>query len=199
VTARGKGPPSLRQTELLERAYRYVLTNGLVGMSLRPLAEAIGSSPRVLLFLFGSKDDLVRALLARARADERAVLDAVQGERGTLREAAARTWEWLADPAHRQLLVLWAEAYVQSLVDPDGPWAGFAADTVTDWLSLLGESQAAEHRDTAAGIAERTAALAMLRGALLDLLATGDQGRTAAAVGAGASALVAQPESGSAE
>jgi AcrR family transcriptional regulator len=184
---------------LLERAYRYVLAHGLVGMSLRPLAEAIGSSPRVLLFLFGSKDALVQALLARARADERAVLDAVHAEHGTLREAVARTWEWLADPVHRQLLHLWAEAYVQSLVDPAGPWTGFASDTVTDWLILLGESQATAHRHTAAGIAERTAALALLRGALLDLLATGDQDRTTAAVATGASALAAQPESGRAE
>ena len=47
--------PSPRRDELLERAYRYVLQHGLGGMSLRPLAAAVGSSPRVLLFLFGSK------------------------------------------------------------------------------------------------------------------------------------------------
>jgi AcrR family transcriptional regulator len=37
-------------------------------------AATIGSSPRVLLYLFGSKDGLIRALLARARADELAML-----------------------------------------------------------------------------------------------------------------------------
>ncbi|HEU5268099.1 MAG TPA: hypothetical protein VFU35_15425 [Jatrophihabitans sp.] len=186
MTAPNQAAPSPRQIELLERAYRYVLTHGLVGMSLRPLAEAIGSSPRVLLFLFGSKDGLVRALLARARDDERAVLAAVHGEHGTLQEAVARTWDWLAEPAHRQLLILWAEAYAQSLLDPGGPWAGFASDTVTDWLTLLGQSQSADRRRSADGIAERTAALAMLRGALLDLLATGDRDRTTAAVRAAA-------------
>ena len=61
---------SARREELLERAYGYALEHGLASLSLRPLAEAIGSSPRVLLFLFGSKDGLVRALLERARADE---------------------------------------------------------------------------------------------------------------------------------
>jgi len=39
---------SARESELLERAYAYVLQNGLMRMSLRPLAQAIGSSPRVL-------------------------------------------------------------------------------------------------------------------------------------------------------
>jgi len=49
-------------------------------MSLRPLAAAIGSSPRVLLFLFGSKEGLVRALLARARLDELGLLDEIRAE-----------------------------------------------------------------------------------------------------------------------
>src|SRR5829696_3054436 len=69
--------PSARQRQLFERAYQHVLRHGLADMSLRPLAQAIGSSPRVLLFLFGSKDGLVRALLERARADERTLALAV--------------------------------------------------------------------------------------------------------------------------
>src|ERR687889_139227 len=82
---------SARQQELLEAAYGYVLERGLADLSLRPLATAIGSSPRVLLFLFGSKDGLVRALLARARADELDVLDRVRraGSTGGPRAAAA--------------------------------------------------------------------------------------------------------------
>ncbi|HLR44115.1 MAG TPA: TetR/AcrR family transcriptional regulator, partial [Brevibacterium sp.] len=62
------GNPSARKTELLEAAYEYVLRHGLGEMSLRPLAAAIGSSPRVLLYLFGSKEGLIRMLLARARS-----------------------------------------------------------------------------------------------------------------------------------
>ena len=58
-----KRAPSARRGELLDAAYRYALAHGLVDLSLRPLAAAIGSSPRVLLFLFGSKDGLVRELL----------------------------------------------------------------------------------------------------------------------------------------
>jgi AcrR family transcriptional regulator len=59
-----------------------VLSNGLADMSLRPLAKAIGSSPRVLLFLFGSKEGLIRALLARAREDELGYLGALRDSRG---------------------------------------------------------------------------------------------------------------------
>jgi AcrR family transcriptional regulator len=173
---------SPRRDELLELAYRYVLDRGLTGLSLRPLAAAVGSSPRVLLFLFGSKDELVRALLARARADELALLDRVRSDAGDLGTATAAVWQWLAADEHRPLLRLWAEGYTQSLVEPDGPWAGFARATVEDWLALLASCQSPAVRRTKAGVAERTLALAILRGALLDLLATDDTQRITAAV-----------------
>ncbi len=178
---------SARHRELLDAAYAYVLANGLGDLSLRPLAAAVGSSPRVLLYLFGSKDGLVRALLARARADETALL--ARTPPGDLPAVAVAVWSWLSDPQHRPLLTLWTEAYARSLMEPDGPWSGFAADTVRDWLELFGTAQPADERGTAAGAARRTMVLAVLRGALLDLLATGDRERTTAAVQACVSRL----------
>lgn len=176
-------PPSRRRAELLEAAYRYALEHGLADLSLRPLSAAIGSSPRVLLYLFGSKDGLIRALLARARTDEVALLDGTRdGDAPGLVAAAERVWAWLSDDEHRPLLTLWVEGYARSLVEPDGAWAGFARSTVDDWLAVLAEAQPAPVRETDAGRAERTAVLAVLRGALLDLLATGDLERTTAAV-----------------
>jgi AcrR family transcriptional regulator len=169
-------PPatSPRRHELLELAYEYVLEHGVADLSLRPLAAAIGSSPRVLLFLFGSKADLVQALLARAREDELALLERVRAAGGDLTTVAAEVWRWLTASEHRGLLTLWVEGYARSLIDPDGPWGGFAAATVADWLEVLAQ--------TGAGEAEATLVLAVLRGALLDLLATGDAKRTAGAV-----------------
>src|SRR5689334_20884352 len=105
--------PSARQTELLELTYAYVLTHGLADLSLRPLAASIGSSPRVLLFLFGSKDGLIRALLARAREEELALLRHI-GAACSLDDVVDELWTWLAADGHRPLLTLWAEAYARS-------------------------------------------------------------------------------------
>ncbi|MGW0748720.1 TetR/AcrR family transcriptional regulator [Streptomyces sp. NPDC002587] len=176
--------PSARQVELLEAAYQYVLAHGLADLSLRPLATAIGSSPRVLMFLFDNKDGLVKALLARARTDELAVLDRLEQADQPIGLAAAveQVWSWLAAEAHRPLLRLWAEAYARSLVEPEGAWAGFARATVHDWLDVLATCQPGPERDGEDGATRRTLALAVLRGALLDLLATDDESRTAAAV-----------------
>ncbi|PZS36872.1 MAG: hypothetical protein DLM58_00685, partial [Pseudonocardiales bacterium] len=53
---------------------------------------------------------------------------------------------------------------------------------VADWLAVLAAAQSAARRNTKIGVAERTLALSVLRGALLDLLATDDVERTTAAV-----------------
>lgn len=175
-----RSTPSARKTELLEASYQYALRAGLADLSLRPLATAIGSSPGVLIFLFGSKEGLVRALLARARQDELALLaDVGQGDLATV---ARQVWRWLAVEEHRPLLRLWLQAYALSVADPEGPWAGFAQATVTDWLSVLATAQPLRSRHSKAGAAQRTLVLAILRGALLDLLATDDVERTTAAV-----------------
>jgi AcrR family transcriptional regulator len=175
---------SARKSELLTAAYDYALANGLAEYSLRPLAAAIGTSPRVLLFLFGSKEGLTRALLDRARAAELAALAAVRAGPGSsdLAQTAREVWAWLIDPSHRALLTLWLEGYARSLLAAPGPWARFAQETVTDWLSLLAESQPAGRRRSPAGQTERTLLLAVLRGALLDVLATGDTERAGLAV-----------------
>lgn len=190
-------PPSARQSQLLEAAYQYALEHGLVDLSLRPLATAIGSSPRVLLYLFGSKDALIRALLARARVDELEMLDRLRQFNDEhllgLEATAEHLWSWLSVDAHRPLLTLWVEGYARSLVEPDGPWAGFARSTVADWLALFAASQLPRERDHAAGEAKRTAVLAVLRGGLLDLLATAETARTSTGVRLQLRALRQQP------
>src|SRR5882672_10427876 len=103
--------PSARRQELLEAAYRYVLANGVADLSLRPLAASTGTSPRVLLYLFGSKDGLVREILDRARLEQRDMVRATLAAR----PAADALWEWLSAPNQRDTIRLFVEAYARSL------------------------------------------------------------------------------------
>lgn len=48
----------------LSKMAEYVLAHGLQGASLRPLAQAAGTSDRMLIYHFGSKDALLAQLLA---------------------------------------------------------------------------------------------------------------------------------------
>src|SRR3954447_15047378 len=52
-----------RRDELAEAATDYALEHGLIGLSLRPLAQALGTSDRMLLYHFRDKDDLVATIL----------------------------------------------------------------------------------------------------------------------------------------
>jgi AcrR family transcriptional regulator len=180
---------SPRREALLELAYRYVLANGATDLSLRPLAASTGTSPRVLLYLFGSKDGLVREILARARAEQTEMLRAAvavpdresdsdgDGDPGSARDGSAsldRLWSWLSAPEQRDTVRLFVEAYARSLHPDPGPWDRFAQTSVEEWLQLFDEL-------TPAPAAARTLTLAVLRGLLHDLLATGDLDRVDAA------------------
>ena len=56
-------PARLSRETLLPKLAAHVIEHGLQGASLRPLAKAAGTSDRMLLYHFGSKDALVEALL----------------------------------------------------------------------------------------------------------------------------------------
>jgi AcrR family transcriptional regulator len=171
-----------RRAELLDAAYAYVLAHGLNGLSLRPLAAAIGSSPRVLLYLFGSKENLLRQLLARARREQIAQLASefkAAAQDQDLERTAARLWTWLSAPEQRAMVRLTYEAFMLSLSHEPGPWAGFAAEAAEDWLNLLIDAQA--HVAPAKAEARATRVLASIRGLLIDLLVCGDNERIAAA------------------
>jgi AcrR family transcriptional regulator len=56
-----------RRAELIDAALDYVMAHGLVGLSLRPLAAQLGTSDRMLIYHFGSKERLVGEVLARAQ------------------------------------------------------------------------------------------------------------------------------------
>ena len=53
----------LSRETLLPLLAQHVLDHGLAGASLRPMAKAAGTSDRMLIYHFGSKDGLVTALL----------------------------------------------------------------------------------------------------------------------------------------
>jgi AcrR family transcriptional regulator len=175
-------PGSPRRAELLNACYGYVLEHGLAGLSLRPLAAATGTSPRVLLYLFGSKEQLVRELLARARLEQISLLTGLLGPDvpdSGFEALADRLWNLLSSPGQRPMVRLTYEAYLRSVSRDPGPWEGFAAETARDYRDLLIRAQPGTHPADAEATA--TSTLALIRGLLLDLLAHGDTDRVTAA------------------
>jgi AcrR family transcriptional regulator len=166
---------SPRRAELLERTLEYAVRTNLSELSLRPLAAAIGSSPRVLIYLFGSKDGLLREVLAASRERQLAVVKGAMAESAEPSEVLGRLWAWMREPEHAGVGRLFFESYSRSLGGGE-PWASFAVDSVRDWEPPL-RSVLAAPDGTPPSDAEVTLALATLRGLFLDLLATGEAER----------------------
>ncbi|WP_432824769.1 TetR/AcrR family transcriptional regulator [Dactylosporangium sp. CA-092794] len=165
---------SARRAELLAAAYRYATEHGLTDLSLRPLAAAVGSSPRVLLYLFGSKDGLVREVLSMAREEQLAFIrDTVVPGTAQYHTVVERLWDWVAADHRRGLVRLFFEAFAQSARADPGPWAGFAERSVGDLVAALAAAQPGVPEPAA--VRRATATLALLRGLLLHLLAGGDR------------------------
>jgi AcrR family transcriptional regulator len=142
----------------------------------------------VLLYLFGSKENLVREVLARARREQISLLqDALDLDTapsaGWFGELAGRLWNLLSAPGQRALVRLTYEAFLRSVSRDPGPWQGYAAETARDWLDLLVRAQPGT--PPALAEARATRALALIRGLLLDLLASDDPERVTAAVHVG--------------
>lgn len=191
ISSQGAGTPrhdnrmpsadeSARKAELAARLLDYSAAHGLSGMSLRPLAAAVGSSPRMLLYFFGSKRGLIREVLTMSRANQMNLVERWLDEDGAPPQADSvkRLWQWLTDPAHADVERLFFESYGRSLSDQTGPWADFGKDSVADWLPfvarMLGPDNEHGKRENRAAA---TLVLAVLRGLLLDLLATGETER----------------------
>src|ERR671931_427074 len=88
-----------RRAATLAKAAEYVLEHGLAGLSLRPLARAIGTSPRMLLYDFGSKKALIHEILAEIRRRETALF-------GTEVRSLDDVWRWIAAPEREPFLRL---------------------------------------------------------------------------------------------
>jgi AcrR family transcriptional regulator len=165
---------SRRRRELLAKLVAYSATHGLSDASLRPLAQAVGSSPRMLLYFFGSKEQLVREVHQHARHMQLDLLaDTLRGQPDRI-EAMRALWRWVGDPAHHNLVRFFFESYARSLHDHGGAWAGFGETSVREWLPPI-------RRAVGCSDPEATFLLGVLRGLLLDLLATGDVERVDAA------------------
>lgn len=76
----GRPPNPARRGELLDEIVDYVLERGLVGLSLRPLAKALGVSTYTLTYQLGPKDEMMGEIVKHA---ERRLL----GELGPLAPA----------------------------------------------------------------------------------------------------------------
>ena len=154
----------------------HVAEHGVGDLSLRGLAAALGTSHRMLSYHFGSREGLLIEVIRAVEAQQRAALAAMLADpdAGSPEETMRRMWKRLADPALWPNERLFFEIYAQAL--QGSAYALPLLDGIVDfWVEPLTALAVAQGRPEAEARAEARLGVAVTRGLLLDLLATGDR------------------------
>lgn len=174
--------PSARQ-RLLDAAVDHAARHGVSDQSLRQLAAALDTSHRMLIYHFGSKEGLLTEVVRTVEERQRAQLAALiaQGEL-TTPQSLGQLWEHFADESLWPWERLFFEVYAQAL--QGRPHARSLLDEAIDaWVDPIAEVLVtAQGTRPADARADARLLLAVTRGLLLDLLATGDRAGVDAAM-----------------
>jgi AcrR family transcriptional regulator len=166
----GPDEPESARDRLLAAAVAIAMQGGIADLSLRELAAAIGTSHRMLLYHFGSREGLLAAVTLAVEEAERATLRQVSAISA---DDARRFWARYSDPALWPQERLFFELYVHALRGRPGT-EGFLENVVTGWLEPLTTAVAESGTDPQTAPAAARLSMAVTRGLLLDLLATHD-------------------------
>ena len=175
--------PSAKE-KLLERAIGYIQENGLGDLSLRQLAAAIGTSHRMVIYHFGSFEELLVEIVDRQEADELAYFESLISGPGLDRTTLMRKmWRRLCTPDNSPRERLFFELYGQALQGRPGT-ERFLDRVVSRWLDRSVQLLTATGVPRTTARAQARLDLAVTRGLLLDLVATDDEAGVDAAAAA---------------
>ena len=173
----GRRPDPRRKAELLDALVEYLLQHGLAELSLRPLAAALKTSPRTLLYHFHSREDLIAAAVNEFRKRHLAIVaEGLQRHPPpSAEEGLKQYWASYTAKKREPFLRLQFEIWGLALQNPErftDFLQGVAVyyDSFEEGLVLQGVP-----REKSRILA--TQHMAAIRGLMLDLLTTGDRKR----------------------
>jgi AcrR family transcriptional regulator len=168
-----------KRAELLGRVVHYIGTHGLDDLTLRPLAAELGTSSRMLIYYFDSRENLI----VQALTSQRPAFAEMFGDVDTADQLESRLLElWKSMSvghdavSSRILMQVIGIASIKS-----GVLADFARDSVRALTDALASAMARCGMDSTTASVQATTMGAGFRGLLLDRFTTGDSERTDAA------------------
>jgi AcrR family transcriptional regulator len=153
VHAIGQGRPP-RTCPGLRRA------GGVADKSLREIAAGVGTSHRMLLYHFGSREGVLVAIVAEVERQQRAVMETLTG---TDEDRMWGLWRQVSDPALRPYVRLFFSTVGLAVQGVRAPGRCSTPSPIHGWKAATPETRAALRLGVAA-----------TRGLLLDLLAGAD-------------------------
>lgn len=164
-----------RRAELLAGVVGYIAEHGLAELSLRPLAAELGTSSRMLIHYFGTKEELLVQALATQRPDLFVVFADLADE-AALRERLWEFWRSNADGAETRSVRVMLQV-IGAACATDGPFQEYVTESIATFIGALA---AGLRRIGSVDDPEIVATLLVsgLRGILQDRLVTGEVERT---------------------
>lgn len=124
-----------RRGELLDQVTDHVLEHGLIGLTLRPVAAAIGTSDRMLIYHFESRDALVSAVVERSNQRSVVAVEALPPAPDVRRGVVALWSAYQAEPL-RSCLDLYVQAAATGLIGRE-PYLSSARAGNERWVVAL--------------------------------------------------------------
>jgi AcrR family transcriptional regulator len=162
-----------RKDQLLSASADHLVEHGVADLSLRPMAAAIGTSARMLIFHFGSKEQLIQEVLGEIQRRLQASFLALVETGPPIK----RFWLWATRPENLPSLRLLYEVQIIAIQNP-GVYGRYLEQTATEWLAIAEGALSAALRSKAMA----TLCIAVFDGLFLELLSTGDRARTTRAL-----------------
>ncbi len=155
------------------------------------MAASIGTSHRMLIYHFGSKEGLLVAVIRSVEAAQRDFFEELIRAQPELSpgDGIRAMWRHFTDPRFAPQERLFFEIYAEALQGRPGT-AGLLDDIVDAWVEPVAAYDIERGVPPEVARADARLGVAVMRGLLLDLLATGDR----AAVDAALERFIAQYE-----
>jgi AcrR family transcriptional regulator len=160
-------PDLTRRRQLLEALFEEFARGGIGDRSLRDVAASVGTSHRMLLHHFGSREDLLIAIVEEAEHRQMALVPELPMDPS---DGFAAMWADLRRPELRHLERLFFECYSRA-AQGEKPFTRMVPGAVDGWLREVEAATAGVPYDGAMA----RLGLAVTRGLLLDLVATEDE------------------------
>ncbi|MFF6984591.1 TetR/AcrR family transcriptional regulator [Streptomyces sp. NPDC008343] len=173
----------VKRQELLQQIRGYLTQHGIADVTLRPMARALGTSDRMLLYYFGSKEQMLLEALAPVEIrplpvlQERLATPGVPRDGLELRELLDEAWQVFTGPTLRPLMPLFLEATALGLPRAS-QHASLMRGTLQAWTETLTSALCGLGLSPRRAHVEATAVVSAMFGLLWELIIDRDDQRT---------------------
>ncbi|MDR7301124.1 TetR/AcrR family transcriptional regulator [Haloactinomyces albus] len=165
-----------KRDELLRRIVGYLETHGIADLSLGPMATELGTSKRMLLYYFGSRENLIHEAIAVSRPHVADLFGPAE-DITALRDAATRLWQAITAGAQQRPIRILFQLLSLAPTQPD-QYHSLADEAVHAMVDPIAQTYRRLGVADLDAQARATLLVSGLRGLCQDRMITGDIERT---------------------